>query len=249
MDRNILVEICCGSAADVITAAKAGAHRAELSSCLYFGGLTPSVGTVVAAKDGGIPVMAMVRPREGGFVYDESEKRVMLLDAQAMIGAGADGIVFGALTPDKKIDTAFCRRIIEAAEGRETVFHRAFDLLEENWQRELEKLIDLGVTRVLTSGFEATALEGAHNIAAMNRFAGGAIEILPGSGIRSGNALEICRLTGCRQVHSSAGQANIIDISESFSDKVCFTPNVPPRIGYGRTREEAVREFVEGVKI
>ena len=143
MYNRILVEICCGSAQDVITAAEAGADRAELSSCLYFGGLTPSVGTVIAAKDSGIPIMAMVRPREGGFIYDEAEKRIMLLDAQAMTGAGADGIVFGALTKDGKIDVDLCRRIIEAAEGRETVFHRAFDLLGHNWQRELEKLIDL----------------------------------------------------------------------------------------------------------
>ncbi|MBQ2326588.1 MAG: copper homeostasis protein CutC [Clostridia bacterium] len=244
MDNRILVEICCGSAQDVITAAEAGADRAELSSCLYFGGLTPSVGTVIAAKDGGIPIMAMVRPREGGFIYDEAEKRIMLLDAQAMTGAGADGIVFGALTKDGKIDVDFCRRIIEAAEGRETVFHRAFDLLGHNWQRELEKLIDLGVTRVLTSGFEATAMEGAANIAAINRFAGGAIEILPGSGVRSSNLRELCRLTGSTQVHTSAGQQRIMDISESFSDKVSFTPHAAPSAGYGRTMCEAVEQVM-----
>lgn len=248
MNHKIKIEICCGSAEDVAIAARCGADRAELSSCLYFGGLTPSVGTVVEAKKAGIPVMAMVRPREGGFCYSAAEQAVMLLDAQSMLGAGADGIVFGALTEDRKIDLGLTRRMVELAEGRETVFHRAFDLIETDWKRSLSQLIDLGVTRVLTSGFAAAAPQAVDTLAEMVRFAGGAIEILPGSGIRLNNAVELCRRTGCDQVHTSGGQLRLLDPSEGFSDRVSFTPDVPPQPGYGRTNEETLRQFVREVK-
>lgn len=248
MGEHIRVEICCGSAADVAAAAEGGADRAELSSCLYFGGLTPSVGTVEAACAAGIPVMAMVRPREGGFCYDADEGRIMARDARSLVAAGADGVVFGALTPAGEIDLELCRRIIEAADGRETVFHRAFDLLESHWQRSLTQLMELGVTRVLTSGFAATAPEGAEMLAALRRFAGGGIEILPGSGIRADNALELCRRTGCDQIHSSAGQLRCSDPSEGLSQRVSFTPELPPSAGFGRTDRAAVSRLVHEVR-
>lgn len=248
MKHKIKIEICCGSDEDVQIAARCGADRAELSSCLYFGGLTPSVGTVIEAKKAGIPVMAMVRPREGGFCYGESEKRVMLLDAQSMLGAGADGIVFGGLTEHKTIDLDLTRRMVELAEGRETVFHRAFDLIEQDWKRSLSQLIDLGVTRVLTSGFAATAPQAVEILAEMVRFAGGAIEILPGSGVRKNNAVELCRATGCDQVHTSGGQLRLVDPSEGFSTEVSFTPTAAPLPGYGRTNEAALLEFIREVR-
>lgn len=248
MEHKIKIEICCGSAEDVAIAARCGADRAELSSCLYFGGLTPSVGTVVEAKKAGIPVIAMVRPREGGFIYSESEKRVMLLDAQSMLGAGADGIVFGGLTERQTIDLDLTRRMVELAEGRETVFHRAFDLIGNDWKRSLSQLIDLGVTRVLTSGFAATAPQAVETLAEMVRFAGGAIEILPGSGVRKNNAAALCRATGCDQVHTSGGQLRMADPSEGFSTEVCFTPTAAPLPGYGRTNEAALREFIREVR-
>ena len=63
---KILLEICCGSADDVIEAAKGGADRVELNSNLFQGGLTPSIGALKTAKrHTAIPVMAMVRPRYG----------------------------------------------------------------------------------------------------------------------------------------------------------------------------------------
>ena len=64
--KKITLEICCGSVDDVFQAKAAGAHRVELNSALFLGGLTPSLGTVRTAQKAGIPIMAMVRPREGG---------------------------------------------------------------------------------------------------------------------------------------------------------------------------------------
>ena len=99
--NKLLLEVCCGSAEDVIEAWKAGADRIELNSNLFHGGLTPTVGSLLVAKrETKLPVMTMVRPREGGFCYTETEYRVCLEDAEVLLKNGADGLVFGFLTAD-----------------------------------------------------------------------------------------------------------------------------------------------------
>ena len=109
---RVLLEICCGSIDDAIEAEKGGADRVELCSALFLGGLTPSFGTIQEAKRRlRIPVVVMVRPRGGGFAYSEAEMASMERDAKAAVEAGADGIVFGILQADGRIDIARCRRI------------------------------------------------------------------------------------------------------------------------------------------
>ena len=67
-----ILEICCATLYDVQAAAKAGADRLELNSAFYLGGLTPSLGVVrLAKKTCDLPMVAMVRPRGGGFCYTE----------------------------------------------------------------------------------------------------------------------------------------------------------------------------------
>lgn len=119
---KLIVEACCGSADDVIEAQKAGAHRVELNSNLSLGGLTPSLGTLKAAKaETGLPIMAMVRPRESGFLYTAAEFRTALLDAEALLENGADGIVFGFLNSDGTVDAGRCREMLRLAGKRQTV--------------------------------------------------------------------------------------------------------------------------------
>ena len=79
---KVLLEICCGSADDVIEAAKGGADRVELNSNLFQGGLTPTVGSLrVVKRHVSIPVMTMVRPRAGGFCYTDVEYETAKADA------------------------------------------------------------------------------------------------------------------------------------------------------------------------
>lgn len=200
---SIQIEACCGSAQDALEAARGGADRVELNTALFLGGLTPSIGSLEALRSvSRIPVMAMLRPREGGFGYTEMEFRTMLADGRQLLEGGADGIVFGCLHEDGAIDEERVRRLVELADGRQTVFHRAIDVVPD-WKRALDALIRLGVTRVLTSGQAPSALLGAQTIAEMVRFAGGAIEILPGAGITQANARRLIEETGCTQVHLS----------------------------------------------
>ena len=155
--KKILVEVCCGSADDVIEAKKAGADRVELNSDLFHGGLTPTVGSLLVAKrETGMKIMTMIRPREGGFCYTEAEFAVAIEDAKQLLANGSDGLVFGFLHTDGTIDvkrTAILANLAYSA-GKEAVFHRAIDVVPD-WKQALDLLIDLNITRVLTSGQEA----------------------------------------------------------------------------------------------
>ena len=201
---HVLLEICCGSIDDAIEADKGGADRVELCSALFLGGLTPSVGTIQEAKRRlKIPIMVMVRPRSGGFCYTEAEMATMERDAEAAIENGADGVVFGILQSDGRIDLARCRRIRRLIGKRQAVFHRAFDVTPDPFEA-LEQLVDLSITRILTSGQKDSVPEGVGLIKELVQRAADRIEILPGGGIQDWNLEEMIERTGCRQVHLTA---------------------------------------------
>jgi len=204
--RQIKVEVCIESVGDALTAAKAGADRLELCSALTFGGLTPSVAMIEAVrKVVDLPIMVLVRPRPGGFCYGDTEFSVLIREIELALRAGADGIVSGALAEAGEIDRSRCQQIIAAAEGKPVVFHRAFDFTPRPLAA-LEELIELGFTRILTSGQRSKAIEGADLIQKLLDQAAGRIEILPGGGINAGNVVDLLNLTGCDQIHASARQ-------------------------------------------
>lgn len=199
---KIKVEICCGSADDVLQAKKAGADRVELNSGMFLGGLTPTVGELQVSLRTGLPIMCMVRPREGGFCYTDIEFETMLLDARILLDAGADGIVFGFLRQDGTVDEARCRRMMDVIGNKQSVFHRAIDVVPD-WRTALDLLCDIGITRVLTSGQQPSVHYGMQTVRDMLDYAKGRIEILPGAGIKLINAKEIVEKTGCNQIHAS----------------------------------------------
>src|SRR5690348_14712712 len=165
MPANVLLEVCVESVADAVAAAEGGAGRVELNAALGLGGLTPSLGALREVRGATrVPVIAMCRPRAGGFCYDEGEFAVMVRDTQIALENGADGIAFGVLTEEGQIDVARCREVVKQIGPATAVFHRAFDFVREP-MAALEQLIDLGVRRVMTSGQKPTAMEGAQLIA------------------------------------------------------------------------------------
>ncbi len=201
---KILLEICCGSIDDAIQAQAGGADRIELCSALFLGGLTPSHGTIHYARERlTIPIIAMVRPRGGGFCYTDAEFATMERDAGAVIDQGADGIVFGILTADGNIDLKRTRRIRDIAGDKQTVFHRAFDVTPDPFVA-LDQLVDLGIIRILTSGQEDTVPDGADLIHRLIDYSADRIEILPGGGIKPHNLADVIAKTGCKQIHLTA---------------------------------------------
>lgn len=203
---SVLLEVCCGSADDVIQAHLAGADRVELNSDLFHGGLTPTVGSLrVAKRETGMKIMTMIRPREGGFCYTEAEFAVCLEDARALLEAGSDGLVFGFLHADGTVDRERTRALTELAlrAGKEAVFHRAIDVVPD-WREALDLLIGLGVTRVLTSGQEPDVAYGTATVRDMIAHAAGRIQILPGAGVTLRNVERIVAETGADQIHVAA---------------------------------------------
>ena len=189
---------------DSLTAQTAGADRVELCSALELGGLTPSAASVIQAESQlSIPFVCMIRPRPGGFCYSDTEFKIMQQDAEFALEHGAAGVVFGILKQDGTVDVPRTRALFELAGHRETVFHRAFDLVPDPL-RSLDELMEIGITRVLTSGQENTAIEGADLIRTLIDHARGLIEIQPAGKIRPDNVRELVARTGCQQVHLAA---------------------------------------------
>ncbi len=197
----IPVEIVCCSVDDCLEAHAGGADRIELCGAITVGGLTPSIGTLIEVKKRvPLPIVAMVRPRGAGFAYTEAEYATMLADAEQLIAHGADGLVFGVLLEDGRLDIARMKRLAGICGDKDKVCHRCFDVVP-NPSETLEQLIDLGITRLLTSGQRAFASDGAGLIKQLVEQAKGRIEILPAGGLRMHNVVEFLRETGCNCVH------------------------------------------------
>ncbi|MFN3650857.1 MAG: copper homeostasis protein CutC [Armatimonadota bacterium] len=230
---RILLETIVTSLDDARAAAAGSADRFELCSAMPLGGLTPTLGTLGAIKaELDVPVMCMIRPREGGMAYSEGELAAMERDLEHALAAGADGIVFGILTEAAQVDLPRCRRFLarveRAAGGRavQTVFHRAFDITADP-ARALEELIDLGVTRVLTSGRAPDAIDGLDEIRCTVEQAAGRIQVLPGGGIRLDNVAEVVRRTGVDQVHLYVTRDRE-DRSALANPRIRFGMDAPP---------------------
>lgn len=196
------LEICTGDPAGVIAAKEGGADRVELCSGLAEGGLTPSL-AIISFASNLVPVNVLVRPRGGDFVYTPEEVEVMEEDIRAAVKAGAKGIVVGALTPDGEVDVETCKRLLEAAPGCDSTFHRAFDLVRDP-QKALEEIIALGFKRVLSSGQAVNAMEGSTLLRELHEQAQGRILIMAGAGVTPENANEILRLSEADEIHASA---------------------------------------------
>lgn len=200
-----ILEICANSATSCIEAEQGGAARVELCAGIPEGGTTPSYGEIRTALEScTLRVHVIIRPRGGDFLYSPEEIRSMLYDIALARQLRVHGVVFGCLTPQGDIDTGLLRRLVDAAKPDLSVtFHRAFDVCRDP-HAALEQLIAAGCDRVLTSGQQPTALQGAPLIRELVRQAAGRIIVMPGCGVRAGNIAEIEAATGATEFHTSA---------------------------------------------
>ena len=201
---SIKFEICANSVASCIAAQEGGADRVELCAGIPEGGTTPSYGMIKCARESiTIGLNVIIRPRGGDFLYSSEELKEMVYDIKTAKDLGADGLVFGCLSPDGNVDMEAMKLLMQAAGDTPVTFHRAFDHTSDPF-KALEDIISLGCVRILTSGCMPTALEGASTLAALVEKAGDRIIIMPGCGIRENNILETARLSGAREFHFSA---------------------------------------------
>ena len=181
-----------------------GANRIELCANPHEGGTTPSYGMIrVARQNTSIQLFPIIRPRGGDFLFSGLEFQTMITDIQQCEQLGCDGVVIGMLTEDGNVDIDRCADLIQHAGAMQVTFHRAFDRVKDPMQ-SLEEIIDLGCTRILTSGLRPNVDLGREMLRQLVAAADDRITIMPGSGVRSNNVVELATFTGASAFHSSA---------------------------------------------
>ncbi|NXD75526.1 CUTC protein, partial [Halcyon senegalensis] len=213
MDDGFLMEVCVDSVESAVNAERGGAGRIELCAGLVEGGTTPSMGLLQVVKQCvRVPVFVMIRPRGGDFLYSDREVEVMKADIRLAKLHGADGLVFGALTEDGRIDTELCTALLAVCRPLPVTFHRAFDMVHDPLVA-LETLISLGFERVLTSGCDSSALEGLSLIKRLAEQVMPSVLCVtwgffpPGGGITERNLQRILEGSTASEFHCSARSA------------------------------------------
>jgi copper homeostasis protein len=248
---KISVEVVAYSIESAMHAQQGGADRVELCDNPAEGGTTPSLGVMEIVRQAlSIDVFAMIRPRGGDFVYSAYEYHAMKRDIEMAKRASLDGVVLGILKPDGRIDTERCRKLIEAARPLQVTCHRAFDFTRDAFEA-LDDCIAAGFNRILTSGRQPTALEGADVIRRLVQRSHGRISIMAGAGIRAAHVAEVIRATGVTEVHSSARSLQP-GVHASFNHLISLTDTLPP--GFNRwtadtEQVKALRSVVDGLKL
>lgn len=201
--KKYIIEIATTDFITTQSAVLGGADRIELCAALTEGGTTPSYGMIKKCREAfGVELFPIIRARGGDFFYTDEEYEIMLADILLCKGAGCDGVVIGLLKKDGTIPLKKTARLIEVAYPMEVTFHRAFDRCKDPFET-LEELIQIGCTRLLTSGQQPAAPQGAELIAKLVKAASERMIIMPGSGVRKENIKELARQTGAVEFHSS----------------------------------------------
>ncbi len=200
----MILEIAVFNIESAQLAAAAGADRLELCENPAEGGTTPSYGTLKIVREKiSMPVFPIIRPRGGDFFYTDEEFEVMKKDVLLCKELQFDGVVIGSLMADGNIHKEHTKYLVDAAYPMEVSFHRAFDRAAHPMQA-LEDIIDCGCSRILTSGQVPVAFNGKELIKTLIEKAGDRTIIMPGSGVRSSNIIELAKFTGAMELHSSA---------------------------------------------
>ena len=198
----MLLEIVCPTMSAVHNAVKGGAQRIELCADLSCGGITPSAGLVQQTLETtDIPIVILLRIREGDFVFSESEKAAMIKDVKHLKALGVHGIVSGGLLPNKDIDFPFVHDLVEACGDTPFIFHRAFDVCN-NPLESAARLKVAGTQRILTAGQAPSAKEGLGMLKTLVAQSDRP-QILAGGGIRLSEIDPLLEI-GVDEIHSAA---------------------------------------------
>ena len=205
MTSNFLLEITVETVDAALAAERGGADRIELCADLCTGGLTPTSEVMRNARGAlRLPIFAMIRPRDGDFVYTDEEFAIMKSQITTAHNLGMDGIVLGMLHQDKTVDVHRLKKLVDFARPLPLTFHRAFDDTPDQF-RALEDIISAGAARILTSGGAIRAPGALETLARLVQSAGPRVIIVPGSGIHAENFAVVRNVTNAREFHAGLG--------------------------------------------
>ena len=198
------LEICCDSLPSALNAQNGGADRIELCENLAQGGVTPSIGKIKATvEELDIPVFVLIRPRKGDFLYSADEFRIMLEDIHFAKTLGVSGIVSGILLADGMMDISRMAQLVEASRPLPFTCHRAFDMCREPLAT-IDRLTDIGVKRILTSGQQPNAVLGRENLERFAARADSRLSIMACGDLLPANIQSVLSIAGIHEFHSAA---------------------------------------------
>ena len=197
----MIKEACVESFEKALESQNNGADRIELCENLAVGGTTPSYGTVkICLEKLNIPIFPMIRARGGNFVYSKDEIKIMKEDIKIFKELGVKGVVLGCLTSDNKIDLELTKELVALAYPMEVTFHKAIDEIL-NPLDYIDDLVNIGIKRILTSGGEATALEGKDLINEMIKKSNGRLKIVVAGKVTKENLNGLSNLISADEFH------------------------------------------------
>lgn len=245
---DITFEICVDSVESALAAQAGGAQRVELCDNLMEGGTTPSYGAIeIARKLLDIRLHVIIRPRGGDFLYSVTEFEIMKRDIEASKRNGVDGVVIGILDADGNIDTARTRILADLARPMSVTFHRAFDVCLDPF-KAVDELAEIGIDRILTSGQEATAVEGMELLAKIVRHAGDRISIMACGNLNERNIAKVIEATGVSEVHFTAF-GEIESQMKHRNERVFMGGTLrPPEYSRSEVDKEKVRSVIGSVR-
>ena len=228
-------ELCVSTLKGIEVAKKFQLDRIELCQDLENGGLTPSLGLMHTALENHLETHVLIRPRIGGFVYTETEKKLILREIEHCTDLGVQGVVVGALTSENRIDSLFVRQMKECAKNMEITFHRAFDF-SNDWKEDLTLLINLEFDRILFSGLAHDVGSGMKNFQMVRDFCQHRIQLMAGGGVHQENIHQLVALNCLDAVHFSGTQRLEPDFKTAFD------------ASYLEVDEEKVSTLVSAIK-
>jgi copper homeostasis protein len=221
-DRPIALEVAVDGRERLERALQFPCQRLELCERLDLDGLTPSAAWLAEARQRTrLPLFCMLRSRAGSFVLGRGELGNELRELERLRDGGADGVVLGWINDQGQPDQPALRQLVRAAGPLPLTFHRAFDRCA-NPLDALECLIELGFSRVLSSGGAPSAWEGRARLAQLVERAGARLTVVAAGGVRAEHAAALARATGVRELHGSV----------PFDPALCaqrHRPSPPPR--------------------
>lgn len=240
---NKKIEICVDSVESCINAERGGADRLELCGNMFEGGTTPSYGVLQLAREMvSKPIYAMVRPRGGDFCYNDIEFEIMKREIKLMKELKIDGIVFGILTKEGKVDKERCSKLLDLWGTNKATFHRAIDV-SSNLNEACEDIISLGFERILTSGGEANVMSGIIKLKELVEKYNDKIIIMPGSGINERNIEYINDTVKANEYHMTANKT-VESVMQYRNENVFMGASLrPPEFSVKYTDENKVKNI------